>query len=88
MAQANLPISYWGDALLSVAYVLNCVPFKSVSTTPYELWMGRKPNLNELHLWGPVAYILDNFHKFGKLGPREKKCIFIRYSENSKSFCW
>ena len=23
MAQANLPISYWGDALLTVAYILN-----------------------------------------------------------------
>ena len=41
---------------------------------------------NELHLWGSTAYILDNFHKFGKLGIRGKKCIFIRYSENSKGY--
>ena len=38
MAQANLPISYWGDALLTATYVLNRVPSKSVTTTPYELW--------------------------------------------------
>ena len=37
MAQANLPISYWGDALLTAAYILNLVPSKSVSSTPYEL---------------------------------------------------
>ena len=37
MAQANLPISFWRDALLTVAYVLNRVPSNSVPSTPYEL---------------------------------------------------
>ena len=40
MSQAGLPISYWGDALLTATYILNCVPSKSVTTTPYELWTG------------------------------------------------
>ena len=48
MARANLPISYWGDALLTAAYILNRVPSKSVSSTPYELWTGKKPDLNNL----------------------------------------
>ena len=37
IAQANLPISYWGDDLLIVAYALNRVPSKLVSSTPYKL---------------------------------------------------
>ena len=86
MAQANLPIHYWGDAWFTTAYVLNRVPSKSVSSTPYELWTGREPNLSELHPWGCAAYILDSFHKFGQLGPRGKKCIFIIYSTNSKGY--
>ncbi|KAK4383583.1 Copia protein [Sesamum angolense] len=45
MAQANLPISFWGDTILTAAYILNRVPSKSVPSTPYELWHGRKPNL-------------------------------------------
>ena len=48
MAQANLPISYWEDALLTAAYILNHVPSQSVSSTPYELWKGEKPNLKHL----------------------------------------
>ena len=52
MAQANLPISYWGDALLTATYILNRVPTKSVSFTPYELWTGRKPDLTNMQLWG------------------------------------
>ena len=38
MAQANLPITFWGDALLTAAYILNRVLSKSVPSTPYELW--------------------------------------------------
>jgi len=45
MAHANLLISFWGDALLTAAYILNRVPSKSVSVTPYELWHDRKPFL-------------------------------------------
>ena len=48
MAQANLPISYWGDALLTAAYILNRVPSKSVPSTSYEVWTGRKPDLSHL----------------------------------------
>ena len=36
MAHANLPVSFWGDALLTATYILNRVPSKSVPKTPYE----------------------------------------------------
>jgi len=51
MAHANLAISFWGDALLTAAFIINHVPSKSVSTTPYELWHGRKPSLEHLCPW-------------------------------------
>lgn len=86
MAQANLPISYWGDALLTAAYVLNRVPSKSVTFTPYELWTGRKPDLSYFRPWGCSAYIHDTSSKFGKLGPRGKQCVFVRYPEVSKGY--
>ena len=57
-----------------------------VSSTPYELWIGRKPDLNWLHPWGSAAYIHDTSHKYGKSGPQGKKYIFIQYSENSNGF--
>ena len=48
MAQANLPISYWGDVLLTATYVLYRMLSKSVTSTPYELWTGRKADLSNL----------------------------------------
>ncbi|KAL0413193.1 UNVERIFIED_CONTAM: hypothetical protein Sradi_1521000 [Sesamum radiatum] len=86
MAQENLPISFWGDAILTVAYILNCVPCKSVPATPYELWHSRKPNLEGLRLWGWVGFVHSTSHKYEKLGPRACKLIFIRYCEHSKGY--
>jgi hypothetical protein len=86
MAQANLPISYWGDAFFTTAYILNRVPSKSVPSTRYELWTGKKPDLSNLRPWGSAGFVHDTSHKYGKLGSRGKKCIFIRYSEHSKGY--
>ena len=63
MSQAGLPISCWGDALLTATYILNCVPSKSVTTTSYELWTGHKPDLTVLRPWGSAAYIHNSSHK-------------------------
>ena len=83
MTQANLLISYWKVALLIVTYVLNQVPSKTIASTPYNLWNNRNPDLSNLRLWGPTTYIHNLSHKYGKLGLRGRKCIFIRYSEQS-----
>jgi len=86
MAQANLPISFWGDALLTATYISNSVPSKSVSTTSYELWNNRKPHLDHLRPWGSVGYVHNPTHKHGKLGPKATKMVFRRYSEHSKGY--
>ncbi|KAI5383241.1 hypothetical protein KIW84_070592 [Lathyrus oleraceus] len=38
ISHADLPNSFWGHALLTVAYTLNRVPSKKVEKTPYEIW--------------------------------------------------
>ncbi|TYK16841.1 gag/pol protein [Cucumis melo var. makuwa] len=42
MSYAHLPNSFWGYAVQTAVYILNCVPSKSVSETPLKLWNGRK----------------------------------------------
>ena len=50
MSNSTLPKFLWGEALTIVVHILNRVPSKDVPKTPYELWVGRKPNLNYLHV--------------------------------------
>ena len=88
MARAPFPIAFWGDALLMATFILNQVPSKSVTTTLNELWTNRKPDLSFLKPWGCAAYVHNSSHKYGKLGPRGKKSIFIfkRYNEQYKGY--
>ena len=88
VAQVNPPISYWEDALLTTSHVLNQVPSKFVSSTPYELWNNRKPDPSNLWPWRSMAYVHNPFHKYGKLGHRGRICIFIRYSEHFKEYAF
>ena len=81
MAQTQLPITFWGDALLTTTFVLNRVPSKAITTSPYELWINRKPDPSFLKPWGSAAYVHNSSHKYGKLGLRGKKRILIRYSD-------
>ena len=43
---AKLPFNLWGEALLTACHVHNRVPSKKIKVSLYELWNGRKPNLN------------------------------------------
>ena len=73
MSLADLPLLVWGYALDTPAFTLNTAPSKSVETTPYELWFGKKPKLSFLKVWGCDAYV-KKFHP-DKLKPKSEKCI-------------
>lgn len=62
------------------------MPSKFVPTTIYELWNGAKPNLGNLRPWGCTSYVHNTSHRYGKLGLRENKNVFIRYSYYSKDY--
>ena len=53
------------------------MPSKSVASTPYEIWKGRKPNLKYLKTWGCPAYVRNIFRH--KLSARSDKCRFVGY---------
>ena len=63
---------------------LNRAPSKSIETTPYELWFGKKPKLSFLKVWGCDAYI-KRFHP-DKLKPKSEKCVFIGYPKETVGY--
>ena len=56
-------------------------PSKSVETTPYELWFGKKPKLSFLKVWGCDAYV-KNLQP-DKLERKSEKCVFIGYPKET-----
>ena len=81
MSYIDLPISLWGFALQTAFYILNRVPSKSVSTTPYEIWNGRAPSFKHVKIWGCPAFIKKL--KSDKLDTKSIKGRFVGYPKDS-----
>ena len=84
MSFSGLPISFWGYALDTAMYILNLVPSKSVPKTPRELWSGRKPSLQHLHIWGCSAHVLKV--NTDKLESKSEVCTFVGYPKGTKGW--
>ena len=81
---SGLPISFWGYALDTATYILNPISSKSVPKTPRELWFGRKPSLEHLHICGCLANVPKV--KTNKLEPKSEVCTFVGCPKGNK--CW
>ena len=80
MSYTNLPTLLWGFALQTTTYILNCIPSKSVSTTPYDIWHGKAPSFKHVKIWGCPAYIKRL--KIDKLEARSIQGRFIGYPKD------
>ena len=86
ISYSTLPINLWMEALKTVIHILNRVPSKSESKTPYELWIGRELSLNHLHVWGcPTEAKVFN-PKIEKLDSKTVSCHFIGYPDKLKGY--
>ena len=86
LSNSGLSYGFWGEALLTACHLLNRIPTKKNDKTPYELFKGRKPNLNYLKVWGCRAIVRVPEPKRKKLGERGIECIFIGYAQHSKAY--
>ena len=84
MYLTDLPLSFGGYALETAAFTLNRAPSKSVETTPYELWFGKKQKLSFFKVWGYDAY-MKKFQP-DKLEPKSEKCVFIEYPKETVGY--
>ena len=77
MSFLKLPIYLWGYALETASRVLNVLPSKSVASTPYEIWKGKKPDFSYFRAWGFPAHVKK--HDTDKLETRTELCRFVGY---------
>jgi len=85
-SNVNLPRFLWTEALKTAAYILNRVPTKAVSKTPFELFKGWKPSLQHIRVWGCPSEVRIYNPQEKKLDPRTISGHFIGYAEKSKGY--
>ena len=58
MHQANAPHAYWAEAVLAVVQLSNVTLTKGNRGVkkPYEMWLKKKPEIENLRIWECLAY--------------------------------
>ena len=84
LADAKLPLSFWGDAALTYQYLRNRVPTSTLpyGTTPHEVMNRAKPDLSHLRVWGCQCFPAIPPELRTKGGPCRYEAIFVGYEEN------
>ncbi|GJU84486.1 zinc finger, CCHC-type containing protein [Tanacetum coccineum] len=73
LSYSGLSEGLWGEAILTSCYLLNRVPNKRNTTTPYDLWYKKRPNLSFLHIWGCRAH--SKAYRFYVIEPNDSVSI-------------
>ena len=84
--QANLPLSFWGECVLTAVYLINRLPTPLLSNqSPYERLYSRSPKLDHLRVFGCLCYatVVQPLQKFDS---RAHRCIFVGYPTGQKGY--
>ena len=77
---AALPAKYWSVALTHAAYIHNRRVHRSIKSTPYEQWYGRRPDLRRLRVFGSRVCVKRTGSRRAKLDQHAFNGIFIGYT--------
>lgn len=85
LAQARLPLEFWGHALLSAAYVSQFWSHPTIADiTVHEAFHGSVPNIDHLRIFGCDAYAYND--SANKLCDRSQRHIFVGYPAQQKGY--
>ncbi|RVX19137.1 Retrovirus-related Pol polyprotein from transposon TNT 1-94 [Vitis vinifera] len=88
---AKTPISYWGEAITSAAYLINRVPSSAINfQTPLQALTNvvvapTVPNLPP-RVFGCVAFVHLHKHQRTKLTSHALQCVFVGYALHKKGY--
>ncbi|GJS98228.1 zinc finger, CCHC-type containing protein [Tanacetum coccineum] len=86
MKAMKLPLTFWAEAVRHAIYILNRVPTRAlIDKTPYEALYNRKPNLENLRIFGCTAYAKITIPHLKKLDDRSIPLIYLGVEEGSKA---
>lgn len=85
--QGNLPISFWGECILTAGYLINRTPTPLLNgKCPYEVLNGKPPTYKHLRVFGSLCYAHNQGRKGDKFASRSRKCVFVGYPHGKKGW--
>ena len=87
MIAASTPSQFWGEAALTVVYIINQCPSPIVhNQTPYDLLFGFSLSDDLLRVFGCVCFVLLQDHERNKLQSRSSFCCFLGCGISQKGY--
>ncbi|KAL8127829.1 hypothetical protein AgCh_014672 [Apium graveolens] len=78
LKEKGFPSKMWGEAVRHAIYILNRLPTKALTgKTPYEAWLGTKPRLDHICVFGCLTHVKIQSNGLGKLDGRSVNLIYI-----------
>ena len=88
LAHGNLPYSFWVYAALHACLLYNVTANRGNGyKTPFEVWTGNQPAINDLRVFGCLAYA-HQYERDHKLAPKSKKFIHIGNGISQGTKAW
>ncbi|GJV40606.1 putative RNA-directed DNA polymerase [Tanacetum coccineum] len=85
--EANLPTRFWGECVLTAAYVINRMPSDVIGNkTPYEVLYNQKPNYDNMRVFGCLAYYKSTETNGDKLKMKGRPEVFLAYPPGTKGY--
>ena len=80
LMEAKLSPDLWAEAIATAVYLKNRSPTKALSdVTPEEAWIGQKPNLRHLRIFGCRALVKVPDSRRRKWDAKSQEYIFVGY---------
>lgn len=83
--EANLPIKFWRECILTATYIVNKLPSKVINfRTPFEIIFGHKLEYDHMRIFGFLEYVRNTNTKGDKFEVRGRPIVFIGYPQGKK----
>lgn len=84
--QAQIPLKYWGDCILTATYLINRLPTQVLSAkSPFECFHGHSPSLDHIRTMGCLCYATTPNYS-DKFSSKSIHAVFMGYSHTQKGY--
>lgn len=87
LSQSNMPITFWGHAILMATYIINILPTPILEwKTPYKCLHNKDPSYSSLKTFGCLCFATNVKPHKTKFAPRDIRCCFSGYNPGQKAY--
>jgi hypothetical protein len=87
LLEYNVSDTFWAEAINTTCHASNRLYYhRLLKKTPYELLIGRKPNISYFWVFGCKCYILKKGNRLSKFQSKYDERFLLGYSFNSKAY--